>query len=162
MDDEKPIEPILTDEHFRTIGVIIVQWAVVERLCTNALVKLLGGDVDDSFIVVNGMAARVKIGLLKTLIYRNHNEQARAFDKLAAKLEKQLQQRDIFAHATWTKGATPNHIRPIAVKTVGSIRILDAELTPGQIEKLAYHIAVSCESFIDFFKALDFDVVSLQ
>jgi hypothetical protein len=104
--DRLPIQDTISDDHLQAIGLAIAQWASLEAMMAQCLCDLISDKSQSHhenvapFMVVSGMAAQTKIGLLQTLVRLRREENADEFDKLAQRIRKAQDKRDILAHST--------------------------------------------------------------
>jgi len=147
-----PIQDTLSDDHLEAIGLAIAQWASLEALMAQSLCDLISGKSQSHhenvapFMTVSGMGAQTKIGLLQTLVRLRCEADANQFDKLAKRMRKAQDRRDILAHSTWKKSPVRGFTEPSGVKTVGSVKILSGKTNAGGIRQSARHFYdLGCE-----------------
>ena len=143
-----PIQETLADDHLMAIGLVITQWASLERLMIHAICDLIANKplsprrtLEDAggLMAVSGIGARVMIGLLETLtVLRFGENDAKTLKKLLERIQKCKDVRDILAHAIWETGTRPGFVKPKGMKTVGIIRILEGETNTAGIAGWAF------------------------
>lgn len=138
-----PIQNNVSDDHLVGIGLVIAQWASIENLLVQSVCDLMAGQPSDfsgrdvtSFAVLRGMDARILLGLAKSLTGQLFHKDTDEFNKLADKLDKLGQKRNVVAHGSWTPGKRPGSIQTTHAKTVGRIRTERHEYTARELTAL--------------------------
>jgi hypothetical protein len=121
----------LSTNHLTEIGRVITSWAIVDHSLQWLAADLTLGkhvdqrtDTDDTAALVPfaGMGTRAMVGLIRSLLQLRHPAEEEAWLKLGRQIEEAKAQRDIIAHCTWSKGDTPDTVRPHGIKTVGGLK----------------------------------------
>lgn len=142
-----PIQKTLSDEHLQAIGLVIAQWASVEKLLVHVLCDLMAGRASDftttdisGLILVSGMDSRTMLGLTKSFVAIQFPERADEFDRLADKLDKEGKRRNIVAHGWWLSGDRPNSIKTSVWKTIGRAKTEPHDYTVDELRNMAKRI----------------------
>ena len=155
----------VTNKHFQAIGRIIIDWAVLEHAMTAAISKLLAArgsplaralrasppEVDKADLVITyGTDARTKLGLLRMLVGMRLPSDADEFNKLAKRIERAADARNIIAHGLWVAGQRPGTISTHAIKTIGHLTVTPHEYSVDELERLARRIVLLTDELIKF------------
>ena len=142
-----PNEEYISDAHLREVGLVILEWASVEILLTQALYELatLHKPSDSSkdatpLSLAIGMDARTKIGLLKSLGKLRFGQDDE-FEKALEAIESTSKKRNWFAHPFgFGKSNKPGKIRLTSAKAVGKLVSVEREFTVKGIHTIALEI----------------------
>lgn len=149
--------PALTRHHIHAIGLLIYRWAAFEVQLADSLARFIMAGTKEShkaetaaFAAVIGMEARVKLGLLKSIVRLHYPAEGDAFDRWADRALALKKHRDTVAHSNWERAKRPGYIRQLAVTTVGRIRRLAAEYSAADITARANEIDALLEDLGGF------------
>jgi hypothetical protein len=158
--DDDYVDPV-TEEHFTAIGRIIVRWAITERLlmelvweiATGQSFDALGQDASISLALVTGMDARVKLGILKAVFRARHPDDGDEFDKLANKLGKLGQVRNVIAHGHWLAGQRPGTIEAASWRATNRLAVETHAFTARELHSAAERIKDCTWRLAEFLQA---------
>ena len=93
----------LTDDHFKAIGKVAVNWSRLEFLLGRAIAELLGTDLKPGRIITTRLSAENLIEIFKQLAeYRDPNGKfTNDLNKLYKCLDKARQKRRLIIHGIW-------------------------------------------------------------
>lgn len=166
-----PSELAATEDHIYAVGLVIVEWAIMETAITRCISKLVAYDGSDApepqtsiaLILANGMEARTSIAVLRTLVRYHFEQDADEFDRLAEKIDKARGKRNWFAHsAYWGSGSKPDKIKITTAKTTNKIKITERELRAKDILSIGVEIHYLFESLILFLESRGLSLISLH
>ena len=144
----------LRKDYLQAIGLLVTEWASFEMILSSSLAHFITADSPSqsdsaaAWVVTHGMEARVKLGLLKSIVRLRWPDKADGFDRWADEVLSVKKLRDLAAHSLWVKGTAKNHIRAVGMTTVGRLqftegeyRIRDFEDRVGQLRELSHDLA---------------------
>jgi hypothetical protein len=128
--DKNPLEAKhLTREHYRAFGRIVHAFVSIEALYAHIVVRSLAVDVGvGAFLLSNQGYDGLKNMLLTAL---NESELTGAeieeVSDMIAKVNKKSDLRNNVSHCTWKPGRRPGSIKPLVLKTRGTLKVLGIE-----------------------------------
>jgi hypothetical protein len=142
---KRPVQEVVKDDHLKSIGLAIIQWASVEMLMRHIVLDLTTPRArpDDervsTMMLTASMDVPTLISLLRTFVRMRLPEGAADFDALAERLERAYVHRNILAHSCWESGSTPDHIRPTGYQVGSTVQSVEGEATAADIAAAAAH-----------------------
>ena len=96
------------------------------------------------------MDTRVKLSILKAVFRARHSADADQFDKLAEKLNKLREVRNVVAHGYWTAGDRPGTIQPTSWISSNKRGMKTHAFTARELHSAADRIRDTTWEFADF------------
>ena len=125
-----PIQDVVSDDHLKAIGLVIVEWSGIENLLLFMLCNLAIPDATKyedylpGLILSTGMGYRTMLGLMRAIVEVRFQKDKRQFEEIVNDLEKSADLRDIFAHQSLHVGKKKGTVKATKMKSVGGLKTI--------------------------------------
>jgi hypothetical protein len=134
----------VTDDHYKAIGKVAVEWSWLEASVEVAIWRLLGVEADEGRAITTHIAPRIRLDMLLSLVsLRTVAPTHKALGMLLEEIRKAGGERNDIVHGFWS-GVHFDGPEPIAelpkASARGIVRFDVRRMTAAQIEAVADHI----------------------
>ena len=153
-----PIQDVVSDEHLKAIGLVIVEWAGIENMLLYMLCNLAIPDAKKyedylpGLILSTGMGHRIMLGLMRAIVEVRFPKDLKQFEKIQDGLEKSADLRDIFAHQSFHVGKKTGSVKATKMKSVGGLKTIQRDFTAEEITNIAHEMQSRAVALADFLK----------
>jgi hypothetical protein len=154
-----PLEDHLSDDQFKAIGLVITEWAAIERSLLYILCDLTVPTAPErdnyvlALVLATGMNYRTLLGLMVAIAQVRFPSDTKEFQKIVDDLQNSASKRDIFAHSAWSRGKKADAIGSVQLKSVGGIKQTAREYTTSEIRQVAIEMHERIHALSDFLRA---------
>lgn len=154
-----PLEDHLSDDQFKAIGLVIAEWAAIERSLLYILCDLTVPNAPEyenyapALLLATGMNYRTLLGLMVAIAQVRFPSDTKEFQNIVDDLQNSASKRDIFAHSAWSRGKKADAIGSVQLKSVGGIKQTAREYTTSEIRQVAIEMHERIHALSDFLKA---------
>ena len=154
-----PIEDVVSDDHLKAIGLVIVEWSGIESALLYMLCDLAIPDAKKyedylpGLILSTGMGHRTMLGLMRAIVEVRFPKDKTQFEKIVNDILKSADIRDVFAHQVLHPGKKNGAVKATRIKSVGGIKASQQEFTAEEITQIAHEMHSRIFALVDFLKA---------
>ena len=151
-------QKFMTPDHYKAFGRIVQAFVSVETVYSHIIMRTLKVEDGAGMFMLSGYGYDGLKNIIKSMISEGNLSEAEAKEvlDLMDKVNDKSNLRNNVAHCPWKPGRRPNSVKPLVLKTKGTLKILGIEhnekdWTPPELEAEAGEILKRCLAVAQFF-----------